>query len=61
MARLKALVPLALVDTTTLDAVLGRLVGACAREFANGDLEAIAELTVSDLSTGRPWTFGRWR
>jgi hypothetical protein len=61
MAELKELVPFALFDTTTLDAVLARLLGRSLSSLSDAQLSAVLALTESDFSSGRPWSFGQWR
>jgi hypothetical protein len=61
LAKVKALVPLVLFDSTALDAVLGRLLGMAAPQLDVGQLDQVAELVSSHLTTGRPWSFGQWR
>ena len=59
---------IALVDSTLLDAVLGRLVGLRIRQHHDGKPElsdaALAtaiELCDTYFTTGRPWELGVWR
>jgi hypothetical protein len=52
---LKGLVPFALSDATTLDAVLARLVGLAP---ASADLSPVIPACARDLATGRPWEYG---
>jgi energy-coupling factor transporter ATP-binding protein EcfA2 len=59
--RLKALVPLALFDSTTLDAILGRLLALRCGELQDQHLEAIVHLTTAEFTIGRPWKLGQWR
>jgi len=66
--NLKALVVIALVDSTLLDAVLGRLIGLRIRQHHRGehklsdaDLAAAIKLCGSYFTTGRPWELGKWR
>jgi hypothetical protein len=61
ITRLKALVPLALFDSTTLDTILGRLLALRCGELQDQHLEAIVHLTSSAFTTGRPWKLGQWR
>jgi hypothetical protein len=60
-ASLKALVPLALFDSTTLDAVLARLLALRCGELQDQHLGAIVQLTAARFTTGRPWKLGQWR
>ncbi|WP_433306561.1 hypothetical protein ACQP2F_21130 [Actinoplanes sp. CA-030573] len=55
------LVPLALADTTGLDALLARLVGAGLERRGDDEVRALAELTTQAFTTGRPWSSGQWR
>jgi hypothetical protein len=64
---LKALVLMMLVDSTTLDAALGRLFGLRIREHRLGkrvfsDAELVEALAVcaEHFTTGRPWESGPW-
>ena len=57
---LKALVPLALNDATTLDAVLARLYGASLHQFDADQLGTLITLCAAALTAGRPWELGRW-
>jgi len=59
--QVKALVPLALFDTTGLDAILARLVGADLRTLAEPPFRAVVELVTASFTGGRPWTHGQWR
>jgi hypothetical protein len=52
---LKALVPLALADGTTLDAVLGRLVSARLSQLGELELTEAMKICTVDHTTGRPW------
>jgi hypothetical protein len=60
-AWLGTLVPTALFDSTTLDTILGRLLAARCGELQDQHLQAIVELTTTEFTTGRPWSFGSWR
>jgi hypothetical protein len=55
---LKGLVPFALSDATTLDAVMARLVGLAGAAPAPPDLSPIIPACARDLATGRPWEYG---
>jgi hypothetical protein len=55
---LKALVPLALSDATTCDAVLARLVAARWRTLTAGEIDGLIEICARDLATGRSWEHG---
>jgi hypothetical protein len=59
--QLKTLVPLALFDTTILDAILARLMSVELRTLSDRDLGEVVELVTADFTTGRPWTHGQWR
>lgn len=59
--QVKALVPLALFDTTGLDAILARLVAVDLRALTEPDLRAVVELVTANFTAGRPWTHGQWR
>jgi energy-coupling factor transporter ATP-binding protein EcfA2 len=59
--RLNALVSLALHESTTLDAVLGRLFALRCPELRDEHLGAIVDLTAAAFTTGRPWRLGQWR
>ena len=59
--RLRALVPSALFDTTTLDAILGRFLALRCGVINDQHLETIVQLTAAEFATGRPWKFGQWR
>ena len=54
---LKALVPLALVDATVLDAVLARIVGVWMQThtFTDDELRDAAQVCVKQLVTAHPW------
>ena len=52
---LKALVPMVLEDTTTLDAMLARVVGPRLSTMADPELDTIADLVADRFTTGRPW------
>jgi hypothetical protein len=54
-ASLKALVPMVLEDTTTLDAMLARAVGSRLATLPDPELDAAAELVAEGLTSGRPW------
>ncbi|HRF48382.1 MAG TPA: hypothetical protein PLC98_12220, partial [Anaerolineales bacterium] len=54
---LKALVPFALSDATTLDVVLARLVGTRPQRPTPAEVEAMAVACARDLATGRPWDY----
>jgi hypothetical protein len=58
---LKALVPLALVDGTTLDAVLGRLLRLDGGRLGDDQVAEAVRICARQLATGRPWEFGSWR
>ena len=58
---LKALVPLALADSTTLDAVLGRLLRLDGSLLGDDQVAAAVHICAQQLATGRPWEFGSWR
>jgi hypothetical protein len=58
---LKALVPLVLADGTTLDAVLGRIVGLRLRTLSDADLAEAIRICATSLATSKPWEFGKWR
>ncbi|MCZ7567096.1 MAG: AAA family ATPase [Ardenticatenaceae bacterium] len=60
---LKTVVPLALADATTLDTVLGRLVGLFLRRGALDDaqLATAIDICATHLTTARPWELGKWR
>jgi hypothetical protein len=58
---LKTLVPTALFDSTTLDAILGRLIALRCGQLQDQHLEAIVNLTNAEFTAGRPWNLGRWR
>jgi hypothetical protein len=51
----KSLVPMSLSDSTTLDAVLGRLFGLVASTFDGAGLEAVIHTCATQLATSRPW------
>jgi hypothetical protein len=50
---LKALVPLALADGTTLDAILGRLVGLRVQQLSDEDLDEAIRICTESLASGR--------
>jgi hypothetical protein len=56
---LKALLPLALFDSTALDTVLGRLIGVLAADL-DQEMGDLVLLTSAELTTGRPWMLGSW-
>jgi hypothetical protein len=58
---LKALVPLALADSATLDAVLGRLLRLHLGLLDDGQVAKAVGICAQQLATGRPWEFGAWR
>jgi hypothetical protein len=58
--RLKALVPVALFDSTALDTVLGRLVAVLTDDLGE-EMEDLVRLTSTEFTTGRPWKLGAWR
>jgi hypothetical protein len=57
---LKSLVPLALVDGTTLDAVLGRIFRLRAGHLSDKEVAEAIRICSDQLTTGRPWEFGKW-
>jgi hypothetical protein len=57
--ELKALVPMTLTDTTTLDAVLGRLFGLRIKLFSDAELAEAIQICEVHLTTGRPWDLGK--
>ncbi|GAA0909005.1 hypothetical protein GCM10009558_012910 [Virgisporangium aurantiacum] len=59
--RVASLVPSALFDSTGLDALLAQAIGFDLRERPQAEVEAIAAVVADSFTTGRPWTFGRWR
>jgi hypothetical protein len=52
---LKALVPMVLEDTTTLDAMLARVLGPQLSKLADRELDTVADLVADRFTTGRPW------
>ncbi|HUS13856.1 MAG TPA: AAA family ATPase [Chloroflexia bacterium] len=58
---LEALVPFALADPTTLDALLGRVAGLRLPQLTDDELGALLEVCQSDFCKGRPWDHGNWR
>jgi len=56
-AGLRALVPFALSDATTLDLVLARLVGTRPVRPTSAEADAMAAACARDLATGRPWDY----
>jgi hypothetical protein len=56
---LKALVPIGLTDATTLDFILGRLIGPRLRQFSDDELQAAVDVCAVSLMTGRPWELVR--
>jgi hypothetical protein len=52
---LKSLVPIALEDGTTLDSVLGRLLGQRLTQLTGQQLGEAIRICTTDLTTGRPW------
>jgi hypothetical protein len=58
---MKALVPLALVDATALDAVLARIVGIWMQThtFTDDELRDAAQACVKQLTTPHPWEMGQ--
>jgi hypothetical protein len=58
---LKALLPLTLLDSTTLDAVLGRLFGLSMHQLSDEDLTEAIDLCATHFTSGRPWKLGQWR
>jgi hypothetical protein len=61
VAGLKALIPLVLADSTTLDAVLGRLFGLRVRYLDDDELAEAIHACQEKLTTGRPWKLGQYR
>jgi hypothetical protein len=57
-AWIKALVPMVLEDTTTLDAMLARVVGPRLSTLSDAELDAVAALVADRFTTGRPWDMG---
>jgi len=55
---LKKLVPMALADATTLDAILGRLFGLNLDDLSNDDLADAIRLCAAYFMAERPWE--RW-
>ena len=55
---LKALMPMVLEDTTTLDAILARVVGPSLSTLAGPELDTVAGLVADRFTTGRPWDMG---
>jgi hypothetical protein len=55
---LKALVPMVLEDTTTLDAMLARVLGPHLSAMPDSELKTIADLVADRFTTGRPWDMG---
>jgi len=55
---LRELVPLALSDATTLDAVLARLVGRRLQQLTPSEVGRMIVVCACDLATGRPWDYG---
>jgi hypothetical protein len=58
---LKALVPLALADSTKLDAVLGRLLRLRIGQLGDAQIAEAIRICAEQLTGGRPWEFGSWR
>jgi predicted ATPase len=56
--RMAALVPLALVDGTRLDAVLARLLGPRLAALSDAELAEAIRVCAEHLTTGRPWDVG---
>jgi hypothetical protein len=57
---LKALVPMVLEDTTTLDAILGRVVGLRLRAMTDREVAKAAAVVETALMSGVPWAAGAW-
>ena len=57
----KVLVPLALFDTTGLDAILASLLVGRLRALDQADFLTVADLVTAHFTSGRPWTHGQWR
>jgi len=55
---IKALIPDALSDATTLDAVLGRLVGVRLADLTDDDLAQAIAICARFCLSGRPWEAG---
>ena len=56
-AGLRALIPFALSDASTLDTVLARWLGTHPGPFTPAQRQTLAELCVRDLAGGRPWDY----
>ncbi len=57
---LKLLVPLVMEDGTTLDAILGRIFRLCAGQLSDAEVFDAILICSEQLTTGRPWDFGKW-
>ena len=55
---LKALVPMVLEDTTTLDLILGRVVRGSLRALTDKELSLATQVAADGLTDGRPWELG---
>jgi hypothetical protein len=58
---LKALVPLALADGTTLDAILARLFAAGAHGLTDAEWAEAVAVCGSQFTLARPWELGQWQ
>jgi energy-coupling factor transporter ATP-binding protein EcfA2 len=59
--NIKTLLPYTLFAGTTLDTVLGRLVGPRVRQLSDDDLGEAFRVCTRYLMTGRPWELRQWR
>jgi hypothetical protein len=57
---LKRLVPMALLDATTLDAILGRIFRLRMGQLSDQEVAEAIRICTEGLTTGRPWEFGQW-
>jgi hypothetical protein len=55
---LKSLVTMVLEDTTTLDAMLGRLVAGDLAELSDAEISDAVDIVATGLTAGRPWELG---
>lgn len=59
--NIKLLLPYTLFAGTTLDTLLGRLIGPQVAQLSDDDLEEAIHVCETHLVTGRPWELGQWR
>lgn len=58
---LKLLLPMALGNATTLDAILGRMIRLRMHSLSDDEISEAIAICAASLADGRPWEFGQWR